>query len=85
MSLFSAADPVALVTGLTGLATAVGVALKNWRDIRRERRARRRTEHTLERVTRAAARHSSSVADVVDDLERTGEFKRPTTPPDDRG
>jgi hypothetical protein len=68
-------DPVALVTALTALVTAIGGAVAV---AIRAARADKRTDDALEKVARAAARSSSSVADVVDELENTGSFHRPT-------
>ncbi len=56
------------------LVTAIGVAIKNARDTRRERRARRRE---LEEVARAAAKGPEAVQEKVFDMESTGTFQRP--------
>jgi hypothetical protein len=71
-----------LLTAFAGVIGAAGVFVKQIRDSRRERRERRKTERVVEKVARAAARHSSSVRDVVDELEQTGSFQRPTKPDD---
>jgi hypothetical protein len=81
VSVFSGpVDPVAVLTAATGLVAALGVLAKQVRDGRRERRARRRNEKSLEQVARAMAKDSEPVAEVVDELERTGDFRRPTIP-----
>jgi hypothetical protein len=64
-----------LVTSVAGLVAAIGVAFKNVRDTRRERRARRKE---LEQVARAAAAGPEKVAAAVEDMEKTGTFTRPT-------
>jgi hypothetical protein len=72
---FANVDPVAFLTALTALVTAIGGAVAV---AIRAARGDRRTDEALEKVARAAARHSSSVRDVVDELESTGTFQRPT-------
>jgi hypothetical protein len=86
VSLFSGpVDPVALVGSVTALVVAVGGVVKQIRDGRKERRARKRNEKSLEQIARAAAKSSRPVAAVVDELERTGSFQRPTPGPDNDG
>jgi hypothetical protein len=66
-----------LITAAASLVTAIGFAVKQMRDHRRERRERKTQ---LERVARAAAKGPERVAELVDESERTGEFTRPTGP-----
>lgn len=70
-----------LIGSIAGLVTAIGVAIKNVLDVRRERRSRRRQ---LENLARAASKGPKAVAELVDDAERTGEFTRLTGLPDRR-
>jgi hypothetical protein len=71
-----------LVTSVAGLVAAIGVAVQRIRDRRIDKREKRRARKELEQVARAAAKSSRPVAAVVDHLERTGSFQRPTTGPD---
>lgn len=64
-----------LVTSIATLVGAIGVAIKNARDNRRERRARRRE---LLELARAASKGKAHVDELVDECERTGEFRRPS-------
>lgn len=75
-----------LVTSIAGLIGALGVAIKQVRDVRKERRSRRRSERAIAKVARAAARDNNpAVAQVVDELDRTGEIRRFEMPDDDDG
>lgn len=71
-----------LIGSFAGLVVAIGGFVKTVRDTRRERRARRRD---LEQVARAAARGPKVVAELVDEFEQTGEFRRPTVRETGRG
>lgn len=73
--MFENVDPVALITALTALVTAIGGAVAV---AIRAARADRRTDVALEKVARAAAVGRTAVVDVVDELENTGTFQRPT-------
>ena len=64
-----------LVASFAGLVTAIGAAVKGILDVRRERRRRKAD---VEKLARAAARGPRHVAELVDEAERTGEFKRLT-------
>jgi hypothetical protein len=86
VSLFSGpVNVVELVVELTALAGAVGLALRNARELRREKRSRRRDKKSLEQVARAAAKESPVVAAAVDELERTGRFNVSIDDDDDDG
>lgn len=73
-----------LLTAFAGVIGAAGVLVKQIRDGRKERRARRKSDKALKKIGNAAARTSSSVADAVDELERTGSFQF-SIPDDDDG
>lgn len=59
------------IIAVTGLVTAIGIAIKNVRDTRRGRRE-------LETVARAAAKGPEAVQAVVEVAENTGTFQRLT-------
>jgi hypothetical protein len=67
-----------LVTSVAGLVAAIGVAVQRIRDRRIDKREKRRERRVLEQVTRAAAKGPEHVADVADELEKSGVFTRPT-------